>query len=131
MKKTPEDIIILQMYTINNSHIMYHSWDMECSRQNCFVTLKRFFPFHPLTTQKIKILKKMKKTLGDITIFHRCNINDSHIIYGSWDTKCKRQNFLSFWTIFCPFTHPLTTQKIKILKNWKKHLEISFYTCVL
>ena len=30
--------------------------------------------------------------------------------------------FLSFW-IFCPFT-PLKTQKIKILKKWKKHLEI-------
>ena len=41
-----------------------------------------------------------------------------------------RQNFLSFWTIFCPFTL-LTTQKIKSLKNWKKRQEIlSFYTCV-
>ena len=41
-----------------------------------------------------------------------------------------RNNFLSFWVIFCPFT-PLTTWKIKILKKWKKHLEISsFYTCV-
>ena len=39
-------------------------------------------------------------------------------------------NFLSFWAIFCPFT-PLTTQKIKILKKWKRHLEIlSFYTSV-
>ena len=38
--------------------------------------------------------------------------------------------FLSFWTIFCPFT-PLTTRKIKILKKWKKTLEILlFYTCV-
>ena len=25
MKKTPEDIIILQMYTINGSHMMYVS----------------------------------------------------------------------------------------------------------
>ena len=42
----------------------------------------------------------------------------------------KGQNFLSFWTIFCPFTL-LTTQKIKSLKNWKKRLEIlSFYICV-
>ena len=24
------------------------------------------------------------------------------IMYGSWDTKHDRQNFLSFWTIFCP-----------------------------
>ena len=31
---------------------------------------------------------------------------------------------------FCPFT-PLTAQRNKILKKWKKHLEISFYVCVL
>ena len=29
-----------------------------------------------------------------------------------------RQNFLSIWTTFCPFT-PLTTQKIKIFKKGK------------
>ena len=52
------------------------------------------------------------------------------MMYSSWDIEHDGQNFLSFWTIFCPFT-PLTTQKIKILKNWKKHLEISsFYTSV-
>ena len=51
-------------------------------------------------------------------------------MYSSWDIECDRHNFLSFWTIFCPFT-PLTTRKIKILKKWKKYLEISsFYTSV-
>ena len=30
-----------------------------------------------------------------------------------------RQNLLSFWTVFCPFT-PLTTQRIKILKKMRK-----------
>ena len=48
-----------------------------------------------------------------------CTINDNHITYGSWDTKHNRQNFLSFWTIFCPLT-PLKTHNIKILKKWKK-----------
>ena len=102
------------------------------------------------------------------------------LMYGSWDIECNRQNFLSFWTIFCPFnpsdnqmmygswdmkhdrqnrtawqksvtvwqksmtvwqksvtvwqnsvTEPLTTQKVKILKNWKNHVEISsFYISV-
>ena len=42
----------------------------------------------------------------------------------SWDMKYNGQNFLSFWTIFCPFTS-LTTWKIKILKKSKKCLEIS------
>ena len=72
----------------------------------------------------------MKKQPGDIIILHMCTINDNHIMYGSWDMESDEQNFLSFWTIFCPF-NPLTTQKIKILKKWKKQLEIlSFYTCV-
>ena len=63
-------------------------------------------------------------------ILQMCTINDSHMMYSSWDMKCNKQNFWSFSTIFCPFT-PLTTWKIKILKNWKRHLEIlSFYTCV-
>ena len=58
-------------------------------------------------------------------------------MYDSWDMENNRQNFLSPWTIFCPFTpRPalLTTQKVNT--NWenekkqtkKKHLEIlSFY----
>ena len=38
-----------------------------------------------------------------------------------------RENLLSFWTIFCPFTL-LRTQKIKIFKNWKKtHGDIMMY----
>ena len=33
MKKALGDIIILHMCTINDNHIMYGSWDMECLRQ--------------------------------------------------------------------------------------------------
>ena len=33
MKKNPEDIIILQMCFINESHMMYGSQDMECNGQ--------------------------------------------------------------------------------------------------
>ena len=91
-----------------------------------------FCPFTPLKTQKIKILKKMKKKKpGDIIILYKRTINENHMMHGSWDMKRDRHNFLSFEAIFCPFT-PLTTRKIKILKSWKKnHLEISsFYTSV-
>ena len=78
------------------------------------------FTLSPLTAQNIKILKKWKKkTPGDIINLHTCTKNYNHMMYGSWDMKHDRQNFLSFWTVFCHFT-PLTTQKIKILKNWKK-----------
>ena len=58
-----------------------------------------------LTTWKIKILKKwkQKKPPEDIIILHLHNTNDDHMMYGSWDIECDRHNFLSFWTIFCPF----------------------------
>ena len=113
MKKMPEDIIILRMFTINHNHIMYCSWDMKCDEQNFLSFWTAFCPFTPLTTWKIKILKNWKKTPEDIIILH------NYMIDGSWDMKYDRKNFLSFWTIFLPF-HPLKTQKIKILKKMKK-----------
>ena len=81
------------------------------------------FPMDP-ENQNFENIKIMS---GDIIILHICNINNNHMIYGSWDMDCEKQNFLSFWIVFCPFT-PQTTQKIKILQKWKKLLEIgSFY----
>ena len=64
---------------------------------------------------------------GDIIILNLCTTNDDHVMYGSWNIKHNRQDFLSFLAIFCPFTPPppppppLKTHKIKILKNWKKN----------
>ena len=77
-----------------------------------------FCCFTPLKPMKIKIFKKLKKkkkknTLKDFNILHMRNINDNHMMYGSWDMKCNKQNFLSFRVMFCPFT-PLTSQKITI-----------------
>ena len=124
------DIIILQMYTINDNHMMYNSWDMKRDGQNFLSFWTVFLPFYPPNNSKNQNFEKLKKTPGDIIILHMCTINDNHMMYGSWDMKRDRQNFLSFWTVFCHFA-PLATRKIKILKNWKKHLEIlSFYTCV-
>ena len=65
----------------------------------------------------------MRKFAGDIILIQICTKNHNHMMHGSWDMECDRQNFLSLWTVFCPFT-PLTTWKIKILKNWKKTLDI-------
>ena len=60
----------------------------------------------------------------------KIHLDAALMMYVSLDLECNRQNFLSFWTIFCTFT-PLTTKKFKILKNWKKHLEISsFYISI-
>ena len=85
---------------INDSHMMYGSPDMECNRQKFLSFWTILCPFTP----KSQNFEKMKKLPGDIFILHRCNINDNHVMHGSWDTKCNRQNFLSFWTIFCTFT---------------------------
>ena len=61
----------------------------------------------------------MKKIPRDIIILHKCAINENHMMYGSCHMKHNRQNFLSFWAIFCPFTQ-LTVQKIKFKKKNKK-----------
>ena len=105
MNNTPEDIIILQMCTINDSHMMYGSLDMKCNWQNSLSFWTSFCSFTPLTTQKIKILKNWEIP-GDIIIWHTCIIKDNHIMYSSWDMKRDGQMFLSFWTVILPFYSP-------------------------
>ena len=62
----------------------------------------------------------MKKFAGDINILHMCTKNHDHMLYCSWDMARDRCNcYFSFWAIFCLFT-PLTAQKTKFLKKWKK-----------
>ena len=87
-----------------------------------------FFALLPPYGPKKSKFWKNEKTLEDIIILQMFTINDCHMIYGFSDMDWNRQNFLSFWTVFCPFTL-LTTLKTKILKNWIKPLEKSlFYT---
>ena len=94
--------------------MMHGYWDIDCDRQN-FCHFEPFFcPFTPLTTQKIKILKKWNKNL-EISSIYTCVLQMTII----WCTDHDIHIFLSFWVIFCPFT-PLTTLKIKILNKWKK-----------
>ena len=90
--------------------MMYGSWDMERNRQN-FLSFWTIFPFFallltPLMDPENQKFGKMNNTPKDIIILLMCTINHSNMMYGSWDMKCNRHNFLSFWTIFCPFTIP-------------------------
>ena len=88
-----------------------------------------FCSFTPLTTWKIKIKKKKKKkrkNLLEMSFFY----NSAPKIMIIWYTVpeicmvCDKCNcYFSFLTIFCPFI-PLTAQKIKVKKKWKKILEI-------
>ena len=116
LKKTPGNIIILHKCTINENHMMYGSWDMECDRQNFLSFWTAFCPFTPITTGKIRILKKWTICL-EITL-HKWTKNHDHMLHGSWNmahTGCKC--YFSFWAIFCPFTS-LTARKIKILHHF-------------
>ena len=61
IEKTLQDIIILPMFVINDSHIIYGFSDMECNRQMFLSFWIVFCPFTTLTTQKMKILKNWKK----------------------------------------------------------------------
>ena len=106
MKKIIGDIIILLMCTKNHNHMMYGSWD--------FLSLLVIFcSFTPRTTRKIKILNNWKSTWRYyFTYVHHKWQSYSCMVPDIWSATNK--NFLSFWTVFCPFT-PLTTHKIKIL----------------
>ena len=61
MKKTPGDIIILHKCTINDNHMIYGSWDINCNRQIFFVILGHFLPFYPPNSPKNENIKKKKK----------------------------------------------------------------------
>ena len=106
--------------------------EIWCVTDNFFHFGPFFCPFTLLKARKIKRKKdKMKETPGDIIILHKCIKNHDHMPYFSWDMARDRCNcYFPFWTIVCSFI-PLTAQKIKTLKEWKKNLEISsFYICV-
>ena len=116
---------------------MYHKWQSyvwfmryEAPQTEFFFNLGHILPFYPTNNPKNQNFEKMKKNPGDIIILHKCSKNRDHKLYSSWYMKCSRQNFLSFWVLFCPFT-PLTTQINQNFEKMKKSLEIwSFYTNV-
>ena len=77
-----------------------------------------FCPILPPNNPKSQNFEKMKKIPGDISILHKCTINDNYMIYGFWDMKCNRYVILSFGPFFfCPLTK---AWKMKISKQMKK-----------
>ena len=75
MKKILEDIIILQMFTINDSHMIYGFSDMECNRQIFFHFRLHFALSLPSPTNnpKNQNFEKLKKnTWRCIIILHKC-----------------------------------------------------------
>ena len=133
-KRENAEHIILHMYAKNHIHMRCGSWDTGW--ETFFCHFGPFFailpPKNPENQNKKKmklgdnengmmdcswdinrIVSKERIFSGDIIMLHMYTINDNHMMHGSWDIKCDRQNFLSCWAIFSPFT-PVTVRKIKI-----------------
>ena len=88
-------------------------------RQTEFIViLSLFWYFYPTNNLQNQKFEKMKKTL-DIIGLHLFTINDNHTMHRSWAMKCDELIFLSFWTIFCPFTLLINpkNQNFQIIKK--------------
>ena len=108
--------------------MIHGSWNIRWNRQKLLSFSAIFCPFNPLTTRKIKILK-LKQTPADIIILHISTINNNHMIHGSWDMDHDRHNFLSFWTVFGPFT-PYESRQSKLWKDDKNTWRYYHFTNV-
>ena len=74
--------IILHICTINDNHMLYGSWEMECDTHNFLSFWTVFCPVTPLRTQKIKILKseKRKKEKKNWRFYHLTHV------YHKWES---------------------------------------------
>ena len=124
LEKNLGDIILLHMCTINENHMMHGSWDIKAQGIEFLAIWGHFLPFDPLTTPKIKFLKKWK-TLLEISSFYT-SVHHKWQSYDVWFLKYEacRQN-LSF-SLFLPFycsNSPKNQNKKK-----KNNLQVSFCT---
>ena len=96
---------VYQKYWYDPQFLRYRVWQTEFL--SFWAIFALLLPLPPLTTQKIQILKNWKKMPGDIIILHMCTINETHVMYGSWDTECDiltSENLFSFKRK--PIIHP-------------------------
>ena len=110
-RKIAGDIIILHMCIKNHNQMMYGFRDTEWNGQNFFAFGPISYPFTPLTTWKIRILKKWKKTLR---CYHFIHVYHKWQSYDVWFLRygARRTEFFVIWgnfypfylTLFCPFT---------------------------
>ena len=83
MKKNPGDIIIAQMWTINENHKIYGSWDIK-RETNFFCHFGSFFLCYSTKNLKNPNFEKMEKTTGNITNLNKCTKNHDDMQYCSW-----------------------------------------------
>ena len=136
--KTPEDIIILHLFTKNLDDIIYSSWNIECDNCNWKLWAISFHFTHFPKNPKNQNFEKMKKVVGDIIILHmytkkkqsievrflRCGVKkvSGDVIILHMCTK-NHNHMLSVISatdiIFCTFT-PYWPLKLKFRKKSEK-----------
>ena len=110
MKKFAGDIIILHMCTKNHNHMRYSSWDTKWDRIFChfgpfFALLTTF----PLTTQKKKVLKKLKTKWKCHHFKLVQQKKNDHMMYAYSDMECSHRQFFvisDYFLLFCPTIDP-------------------------
>ena len=106
MKKVPGNMIILDMCTIKEDHMMYYSWDIR--RNRYFLSFWTIFcPFTvTLTIWEKQSFERLEKTPGGISILHMCTINGNHMMYVSWRYGVWQTEFFVILDGFLPFYPP-------------------------
>ena len=92
---------------------------MEHDRHNFLSFWTVFCPFtHPKDLEN-QNFEKIKNTTEDIIILPMCTINKNHMMYGSSDMECNRQNIFVILDRFLSF-YPPNNPKNKNLEKRKK-----------
>ena len=111
--------------------MMHDSWDMEHNGQNIchfgsfFAILLSPTTCPLLTTQKIKILKKWKKTPANIIILHMCTRNGNHMIYGSWDMEHNRKSYILRWVSHLKISDKEYEHVLNVWHKFENHERLS------
>ena len=116
------------IYNCANCHFFPYIFWYQLTLKNISWGYTQHKGFSPLTEYQQVGWKLIKEENLDNKNYKRYT-HSWNWFYFLMKFKHDGQNFLSFWTVFCPFT-PLTTWKIKILKNWKKVWRYHHFTQV-
>ena len=81
-RKTPGDIIILQLCTNDLDDMIYSSGDIECDRLG-LKNINHVLPFYPLKPIKTQNFEKSENIAGDIIVQNMCTKNHNHMRYSS------------------------------------------------
>ena len=112
----------------NLDDMIYSSWDIEQNKLKLLI-LGHFLPFYPPKNLKNQNFEKCKNLLK-ISLFYTCTKNHNHMMYGSWDMECDRQNFFVIMDCFLPFYFPMDPENQNLEKKKKNPGRYHHFTTV-